>query len=41
MVAGLTNNGVPLATAISDFLGLDFGFGFLVESRVGANEAAF
>ena len=25
MVAGLTNNGVPLATIISDILGLDFG----------------
>ena len=25
MVAGLTNNGIPLATIISDILGLDFG----------------
>lgn len=25
MIAGLTNNGVPLATIISDILGLDFG----------------
>ena len=25
MVAGVTNNGVPLATAVSDLLGIDFG----------------
>tara|TARA_B110001454_G_C12653489_1_gene406424 strand:- start:654 stop:1175 length:522 start_codon:yes stop_codon:yes gene_type:complete len=25
MVAGLTNNGIPLATIISDLLGIDFG----------------
>ena len=25
MVAGITNNGIPLATAISDLLGVDFG----------------
>ena len=25
MIAGLTNNGIPLATIISDLLGIDFG----------------
>ena len=36
MVAGLTNNGVPLATIISDILGLDFGM--IRPSRGEGNE---
>ena len=36
MVAGLTNNGVPLATIISNILGLDFGM--IRPSRDEGNE---
>ena len=39
MVAGLTNNGVPLATAISDILGLDFGM--IRPSRGEGNETNY
>ena len=39
MVAGLTNNGVPLATVISDILGLDFGM--IRPSRGEGNETNY
>ena len=39
MVAGLTNNGVPLATIISDILGLDFGM--IRPSRGEGNETNY
>ena len=39
MVAGLTNNGVPLATIISDILGLDFGM--IRPSRGEGNETDY
>ena len=39
MVAGLTNNGVPLATVISDILGLDFGM--IRPSRDEGNETNY
>ena len=39
MVVGLTNNGVPLATVISDILGLDFGM--IRPSRGEGNEANY
>ena len=39
MVAGLTNNGVPLATVISDILGLDFGM--IRPSRSEGNETNY
>ena len=39
MVAGLTNNGVPLATIISDILGLDFGM--IRPSRAEGNETNY
>ena len=39
MVAGLTNNGVPLATVISDILGLDFGM--IRPSRGEGNETDY
>mgnify|MGYP001299629235 FL=1 len=39
MVAGLTNNGVPLATIISNILGLDFGM--IRPSRGEGNETNF
>ena len=39
MVVGLTNNGVPLATVISDILGLDFGM--IRPSRGEGNETNY
>jgi len=39
MVAGLTNNGIPLATIISDILGLDFGM--IRPSRGEGNETNY
>ena len=39
MVAGITNNGVPLATIISDILGLDFGM--IRPSRSEENETNY
>ena len=39
MVAGLTNNGIPLATIISDILGLDFGM--IRPSRGKGNETNY
>ena len=39
MVAGITNNGVPLATIISDILGLDFGM--IRPSRGEGNETNY
>ena len=39
MVAGITNNGVPLATIISDVLGLDFGM--IRPSRGEGNETNY
>ena len=39
MVAGLTNNGIPLATVISDMLGLDFGM--IRPSRGEGNETNY
>ena len=39
MVAGLTNNGIPLATIISDILGVDFGM--IRPSRGKGNETNY
>lgn len=39
MIAGLTNNGIPLATIISDILGLDFGM--IRPSRGEGNETNY